>query len=62
MDHTPHDTRHTFATLADRYKMDDLCLKLIIGHTVKDLTKGTYTHKLPSELLAEMQKIQIPES
>ena len=61
MDHTPHDTRHTFATLADRYELNDLCLKLIMGHTVKDLTKGTYTHKLASELLAEMQKIKIPE-
>lgn len=61
MQHTPHDTRHTFATLADRYKMNDLCLKLIMGHSVSDLTKGVYTHKLPSELLEELQKIQIPE-
>lgn len=61
MEHTPHDTRHTFATLADRYHMDDLCIKLIMGHSVSDLTKGTYTHKLPSELLADLQKIEIPK-
>ncbi len=32
-----------------------------MGHSVSDITKGTYTHKLPSELLAELQKIQIPD-
>lgn len=61
MNHTPHDTRHTFATLADRYHMNDFCIKLIMGHSVSDLTKNVYTHKLPSELLAELLKIKIPE-
>ena len=58
LDHIPHDTRHTFATLADRCKMDDLCLKLIMGHTVSDITKGVYTHKTNEELLSEINKIQ----
>lgn len=59
IDHTPHDTRHTFATLADRYQLNDYYVKLIMGHSVSDITKGTYTHKLPSELLEELRKIEI---
>ncbi len=57
LDHIPHDTRHTFITLADRYCMNDLCIKLIAGHSVTDITKGTYTHKTTEELLAEINKI-----
>ena len=57
MEHTPHDTRHAFATLADRYKMNDVCTKLIMGHKIKDITKGTYTHKTPEELATEINKI-----
>lgn len=57
LSHVPHDTRHTFVTLADRYGMNDLCLKLIAGHAIADITKGTYTHKTPAELLSELNKI-----
>lgn len=57
LSHVPHDTRHTFITLSDRCKMNDLCLKLIAGHAVNDITKGTYTHKEPKELLAEINKL-----
>lgn len=56
-EHIPHDTRHTFITLADRYHVDDLCIKLIAGHAVSDITKGTYTHKTAAELLIEINKI-----
>lgn len=57
LNHIPHDTRHTFITLADRHQVDDLCLKLIVGHSVNDITKGVYTHKTPAELLTEINKI-----
>lgn len=57
LNHIPHDTRHTFITLADRYCVSDLCIKLIAGHAVSDITKGTYTHKSTEELLAEINKI-----
>ena len=57
MSHTPHDCRHTFATLADRYGVNDICTKLIMGHSIKDITKGVYTHKSPAELAVEIEKI-----
>lgn len=57
LNHIPHDTRHTFVTLADRYKVSDLCIKLIAGHSVSDITKGTYTHKTTEELVTEINKI-----
>ena len=55
-DNTPHDTRHTFATAADRCNMDRVALKRIIGHSLKDVTEH-YTHKNIDELLTEINKI-----
>lgn len=51
MDHIPHETRHTFATLLDEarlpdgYRIDISVTKVLIGHKVSDITKGTYTHE-----------------
>jgi len=45
------DTRHTFITLADKYQINDVYLKLIVGHSVTDITKGVYTHKNTEELI-----------
>ena len=48
MGHTPHDCRVTFAT---RYKnADPIAIKLIMGHSIKDITKGVYTKYTPDEL------------
>ena len=45
MKHLPHDGRHTFASLMDSAGANDVCIKLIMGHSMKnDTTKGTYTH------------------
>jgi integrase len=58
MKHLPHDGRHTFASLMDSARANDVCIKLIMGHSMKnDTTKGTYTHKTLEELLAEVNKI-----
>lgn len=57
MEHTPHDCRHTFATRCDLYKVDDLVVKLVLGHKVDDITKGVYTHKDLQELVKEINKI-----
>lgn len=51
MSHTPHDTRHTFATRADQVKMNAICKKLILGHEIQDITDGVYTHKTIKDLL-----------
>lgn len=51
MQHTPHDCRHTFATRADSCNMNKLCIKLILGHSIQDITDGVYTHKSLNDLL-----------
>lgn len=54
----PHDCRHTFATLMNNAGANDVCTKLIRGHSFgNDITKGVYTHKSVTELLAEVNKI-----
>lgn len=55
--HTPHDTRHTFITKAKKSGLNEYCLKLIIGHAINDITEKIYTHRTPSELLMEINKI-----
>lgn len=57
LEHTPHDTRHTFITLADRFRVNEICLKLIVGHSISDITQGVYTHKTTEDLLNEVMKI-----
>lgn len=57
--HTPHDCRHTFSWLADRWKMDDMSKHLIMGHSLgKDVEKNTYGHRTLDELRAEIEKIR----
>lgn len=56
-EHTPHDTRHTFTTFADRCGMNKVALKKIIGHALGDMTDH-YTHKNLTELLSEVNKIK----
>lgn len=56
-DHTPHDTRRTFATLAARAGMDENVRKLIMGHRNGDLTERVYTTHAVDELKREMLKI-----
>lgn len=57
MDHIPHETRHTFATLLDEQKIDITITKVLIGHTVSDITKGTYTHEHFSRLVEAIEKL-----
>lgn len=57
INHTPHDTRHTFATFADRCGMNTVAVKRIMGHTLKDVTQH-YTHKNINELLEEINKLK----
>ena len=57
MEHTPHDCRHTFATRCDLFGVNDLVVKLVLGHKVDDITKGIYTHKDLQEMVKEINKI-----
>lgn len=72
MDHTPHDTRYTFASLANNAGLNDVCLKIILGHSLSnasgsafkiggagDVTKNIYTEKTIPELVEEVNKIPV---
>lgn len=56
-EHRFHDTRHTFITKAHEVRMDDLCLKRIVGHVASDITSRVYTHITMKELSQEISKI-----
>lgn len=58
--HTPHDCRHTFSWLCDKYKIDELSKHLLMGHSPgKDIEKAVYGHRTLDELRNEISKIQI---
>ena len=58
MNHTPHETRHTFITLGKSVGMDEYILKLIVGHAIEDVTEKIYTHRTIEQLRTELNKIQ----
>jgi integrase len=55
-DYTPHDTRHTFITLMDEAEVNKLVVKMIVGHSTKDITEH-YTHKNIQQMLEAVNKI-----
>lgn len=57
MSHRPHDTRHTFITKAKAVDMNEYILKLIVGHSIEDITEKVYTHRTMEQLQEEMNKI-----
>ncbi len=59
--HTPHDTRDTFATLADKYRVDKTYLKRLMGHSLaNDITEDKYINPALDDLRTEICKIQFP--
>lgn len=59
LNHTPHDTRHSFATYAKKSKLDRLAIKRIMGHRVDDVTEAVYTHIDLPFLMSEMQRFAV---
>ena len=58
--HTPHDCRHTFVWLADKFKLDSLVKKMIVGHSLgNDIDENTYGHRTNEELYSEICKITL---
>lgn len=57
MKHLPHDTKHTSASLMDNQNIKPIIKKLILGHSLKDLTERVYTHKDKDEILREYKKL-----
>lgn len=59
--HTPHDCRHTFSWLCDKYGVDDMSKHLLMGHSLgNDIEKSVYGHRTFEELKVEIDKIKVP--
>lgn len=57
MHHTPHECRHTLATLLDRSGANETAVKMILGHARIGVTKGVYTHKTLADLRKAINKV-----
>lgn len=57
--HTPHDCRHTFSTLCEKYGVNENDRKRMLGHSFgSDITNGVYGHRSVEDLRAEIEKIR----
>ena len=55
--HTPHDCRHTFSALAEKYHIAENDRKRMLGHALKDITNKVYGHRTVQDLREEIEKI-----
>lgn len=56
--HTPHDCRHTFSWLCDKYGVDDVSKHMLMGHSLgNDVEKAVYAHRTIDELRIAINKI-----
>lgn len=61
--HTPHDCRHTFSALCEKYKVNENDRKRMMGHSFgSDITNAKYGHRTVEELREEIEKIKPPSS
>lgn len=61
--HTPHDCRHTFSALCEKYKVNEADRKRMMGHSFgSDITNGIYGHRTVNELRDEIIKIPSPKN
>lgn len=57
--HTPHDCRHTFSALCERYHVAENDRKRMMGHSFgNDITNSVYGHRTLDDLRREIEKIQ----
>jgi len=57
--HTPHDCRHTFSRLCEKYKVNENDRKRMLGHSFgNDITNRIYGHRTLEDLREEIEKIQ----
>ena len=58
--HTPHDCRHTFSKLCEKYKVNENDRKRMLGHSFQDdITNSIYGHRSLEDLRIEIEKIKI---
>ena len=55
--HTIHETRHTFASRMHTAGVNEITLKMIIGHAQNDITSKVYIHKQKDELLKAVHRL-----
>ena len=59
--HTPHDCRHTFSALCEKYSVRENDRKRMLGHSFgNDITNAVYGHRTLEELRSEIKKIEVP--
>ena len=58
IEYTPHETRHTFISMATAKNINPTLIKKIVGHkSLMSLTENVYTHPEINELLEAVNKI-----
>lgn len=58
-DYSPSCPRHTFATKAKEAQVNDIAVKLIMGHEIRDVTEKHYTHRDNDVwILEEVKKVK----
>lgn len=59
--HTPHDCRHTFSMLCEKYMVNDNDRRRMLGHSFgNDITNAVYGHRTLEDLRIEIEKIKTP--
>ena len=56
--HRPHDPRKTFITMAKEADVNEHVIKLLAGHSDRDITEKTYTERSIENLRKEIEKIK----
>lgn len=56
--HTPHDCRHTFSMLCEKYEVKENDRKRMMGHAFEDIDNKVYGHRLIEDLRVEIEKIK----
>lgn len=57
-EHTPHDTKHTFSMLCEKYGVRENDRKRMLGHIIGNISSDVYGHRSIEELRAEIEKIK----
>ena len=57
--HTPHDARHTFSMLCDKYEVTENDKKTMLRHSFSDVTNKIYRHRGLEELRSQIEKIKV---
>lgn len=55
---TPHDCRHTFSRLCEKYGVRENDRKRMLGHSFQDVTNAVYGHRQLDDLRYEIEKIK----